>query len=263
MKSRKRKVVHCSFTLIELLVVIAIIAILASMLLPALNRARAMAQQSSCIQNQKQITLGLAMYLPDNDDYYPPFSRNFFEESHASMGQDRENLGWVLYSNSYVPTGKIFECPVGAASFILCKKFKGGSLSSQKTYTDDIFYYSSYGYNRFYVGGTSGARPMQTLKLSRAHHLSNRILLLETCTTGAGGAASYYDGRGWFRGENDLNGFLYFVSPLHNTGTVYPANPAGTLGTAWLDGHVTMEQSGLVKFSKDSGRWLDPTRRYF
>ena len=72
------------------------------------------------------------MYLPDNDDYYPPFSRNFFEEIHASMGQDRENLGWVLYSNSYVPTGKIFECPVGAASFTIYAKNSKGEVFPHK-----------------------------------------------------------------------------------------------------------------------------------
>ena len=68
-----------AFTLIELLVVIAIIAILAGLLLPVLTRSKDKAQQTICLNNEKQMCLAMIMYAGDNRDYmaYPKWGETY------------------------------------------------------------------------------------------------------------------------------------------------------------------------------------------
>ncbi|WDE97685.1 type II secretion system protein [Lentisphaera profundi] len=118
------------FTLIELLVVIAIIGILASMVLPALGKARKQAKSSICINNLKQINLGFALYMDDNKQYLPNLSSNL-------GGSDNWHTWWGTSGSQGMPGG--IDQYVGKHSSPLV-----GLKTTSEIYKCDLMY-SEYG----------------------------------------------------------------------------------------------------------------------
>jgi prepilin-type N-terminal cleavage/methylation domain-containing protein len=121
-----------AFTLVELLVVIAIIALLAALLLPALNRGTTAGKTIQCISNQKQMASVWLMYASDNNDWlaangetYPPSTKvKLWVQGAFYYAESNTNAAYILdpkyalFAN-YLQTTKIYLCPTDRSTVTL------------------------------------------------------------------------------------------------------------------------------------------------
>lgn len=229
------------FTLIELLVVIAIIAILAGMLLPALNKARATARLSNCLNNFKQGGLSMGMYLDDHNAVFP----------RETTGINGYTWAGALAKGKYISTAESLICPATSFTlssgptclFALKNAFKKQEFTTPSSGTP--FYYVSLGYNYTNLGDRSMAKDgalggrLGYINLSQIKNPSETILF-----------ADNYDQ------TNKSTGYIVIHkarTPSAGTvlGNIY-SHHGGGVPVAWIDGHVTTPKVDNQNPYKDS-----------
>ena len=187
-KDKTGTAVSRNFTLIELLVVIAIIAILAAMLLPAINRAKSRAEVITCANNMRQIGTSIMYYQSDFNDYFPwvytPTGANTFNVNRPWTYMLSVEMGYLSPAYSGAGVNRMIHWD----TVWFCPRILPGAqaeVASGTTARDNMLKYGlSYAYpcgrqgDRYGLGGFEGLS-IPPLRLNRIRRPSETMLLTE------------------------------------------------------------------------------------
>ena len=216
-----RKVKQSCFTLIELLVVIAIIAILAAILLPALNSARETAQRASCVNNEKQIGLSIASYNGDYD-YYPPL----WDTSYSA-----DNWPWKLVNLGYGADANMFSCEAKLREYSSDAMYQVKAVRNDPARAAVYVLATTYGANVFVAGS---ADVNNTYNQSFDRKSKNPAKVSEVLSPGQTIFASEYRAAGTWDGPFRFHQVAELLYAQTDNGF-----HKGNVNVLWCDGHVS------------------------
>jgi prepilin-type N-terminal cleavage/methylation domain-containing protein/prepilin-type processing-associated H-X9-DG protein len=248
------------FTLIELLVVIAIIAILAAMLLPALAKAKDRALGAACLNNTKQISLGVMMYAGDNRDYFPSPPNWWMPGPYRNAYNLACGGEWLLRDRVTPNTpAPMLETYLGNNKVWICPKRKRGLTytSAPGDFDPSITGFLSYGFNSCGVFGAVDKNDgnMINAKPFRATSVSNPSDMVAVTDTSGSNDPNNTPAAAW------LDSFWAGSSggSLSPTGsenarlqTAY-AKHSGRVNVVYVDGHAAPSKPSALTWGQFYG----------